>query len=218
MNHNQPSKPFFNEHSVVGEVIESSLSLAIGQCWQWDNLPTFASLVQIENNNQRIFGCVTDIRTESSDPSRKPFAYGKTEEELLAEQPQIFELLKSTFTIQIIGYQESITKTLFFQVPPQPCKIHSFIKPVDENTFAEIVSHPESLSLLFSFCDNPTRLEELLLALLCTMHKKNLLTKDFFRSFYESFAILNNNNYKRVKVFFERLEYTHKQLVKNNSI
>ncbi len=210
MNHSPLSKPSFNEHSFVGEVIESSLSLATGQCWKWNNLPTFASLVQMENNNQRIFGCVTDIRTESIDPSRKPFAYQKTEEELLEQQPQIFELLKSTFTVQIIGYQESTTKILFFQVPPQPCKIHSFIKPVDAETFTEIVSRPESLSLLFSFCDNPTRLEELLLALLCTMHKKNLLTKDFFRSFYENFAILNNNNYKRVKVFFERLEYSHR--------
>lgn len=214
MNQLQNNKASFNETSFVGEVIESSLSLTIGQCWKWNNLPTFASLVEMENNNQRIFGCVSDIRTESTDPSRKPFAYQKTEDELLAQQPQIFELLKSTFSVQIIGFQDTTTKNLFFQVPPQPCKIHSFIKPVDETTFAAIVSHPESLSLLFSFCDNPTRLEELLLALLCTMHKRNLLTKDFFRSFYENFAILNNNNYKRVKVFFERLEYTHKQLEK----
>ena len=213
---NQPNKVSFNENSFIGEVIESSLSAAIGQCWRWNNLPTFASLIELENNNQRIFGCVTDIRTESTDPSRKPFAYQKTEEELLSQQPQIFELLKSTFTIQILGYQEATSKSMFFQVPPQPCKIHSFIRPVNEKTFAEIVSHPESFSLLFSFCDNPTRLEELLLALLCTIHRKNLLTKDFFRSFYENFAILNNNNYKRVKIFFERLEYIHKKLEKGS--
>ena len=79
------------------EVIEGSLDFFCAQCWVWDAFPRFGSLVQAKSNEFVILGCVVTIRTGSMDPMRYPFPYQKTEKELRAEQPQIFEFLKTTF-------------------------------------------------------------------------------------------------------------------------
>src|SRR5690349_14278413 len=88
------------------EVIESSLHGFLAQTWQWDNFPAFGSLVTVTSNKRTHLAIVHQIKTGSMDPIRYPFPYQKTEEELLAEQPQIFEFLKTAFSCLTIGYQE----------------------------------------------------------------------------------------------------------------
>lgn len=209
--------PLTNNHSFdvtthFAEVVESSLNHFVAQCWQWNELPTFASLVEVQSNTQLLLGCVTQIKTESSDPTRKPFAYQKTEEELLKEQPQLFELLKSTFTVHILGYKELTTNKVFYRTPSQPSKIHAFVKQASEEIFIEVFSKPHFLPMFFALQNNTTNLEELLLAILCQMHQKKLVTQEFFNMFYQNFALLNSNDYKKVKMFFDRMEYTYQQL------
>ena len=85
------------------EIIESSLQTFLGQCWQWDIMPQFGSLVIAQNGNRPLFGLVYQIQTGSMDPTRYPFAYQKTHEELRAEQPQIFEFLKTSFSCLCVG-------------------------------------------------------------------------------------------------------------------
>ncbi len=93
-----------NKHPFFAEVIESSLDHYTAQCWNWKQFPTFGSLVSIQDKELHILGIVTNIQTGSMDPSRTPFAYQKTEEELEREQPQIFAFLKTTFSVQACGY------------------------------------------------------------------------------------------------------------------
>ena len=78
------SKPF-------AEVIESSLHTWLAQSWQWDETPTFGSLVTVTTPKWTLFGLVATVQTGSLDSMRHPFPYKKTHEELLTEQPQIFE-------------------------------------------------------------------------------------------------------------------------------
>ena len=100
------SKPF-------AEIIESSLQTFLGQCWAWNKMPQFGSLVVVENGLKPIFGVVYQIQTGSMDPVRYPFPYQKTHEELLAQQPQIFEFLKTTFSCLSLGYQRKGQNPLF---------------------------------------------------------------------------------------------------------
>ena len=192
------NKPF-------GEVVESNLSNFIGQCWQWNQLPAFASLVEINSTNLKLFGCITQITTTSSDPTRKAYAYKKTEEQLLQEQPQIFEMLQSTFTVQIIAYQQLNNSKTFYLTPPQPSKIHAFVQQASRESIANIFKTPRFLHTLFSSQSNISNLDELILGLLNQMQQQNLLSKDFFDSFYQIFALLNGNDYKKTKLFFERV-------------
>jgi hypothetical protein len=68
---------------------------------------------------------IYEISTGSTELNRRPVAYGKTEEELKNEQPQIFELLRTEIKAKIVGYyDDSETRQL---VPPQPPNLHSFV-------------------------------------------------------------------------------------------
>src|SRR5579872_2541465 len=129
------------------EVIESSLTGWLAQSWRWDTFPSFGSLITIEEKKRTLFGIVHQVQTGSMDPIRYPFPYQKTEEELLREQPQIFEFLKTTFSCVTIGYQEK--GSLFYLVSPEPPKIHSFISHPPIEITKTFFSNMRYLHLLF---------------------------------------------------------------------
>ena len=72
-----------------------------------------------------VVGIVFNVFTHSIEPNRRPTAYGKTEEELRLEQPQIFELLRTEFQALVIGYLDGDESVQI--LPPQPARIHSFV-------------------------------------------------------------------------------------------
>lgn len=89
------------------EVIISSLQQWTAQSWQWNVRPDFASLMVVQDGNRTIFGLVQSIQTGSWQTERAPFPYQKTEEELLRDQPHIFEFLQTTFTCLTVGHVNS---------------------------------------------------------------------------------------------------------------
>src|SRR5438105_1903017 len=115
-----------HETKAFAEIIESSLQGWVAQSWQWDYFPPFGSLVSVEQGKRTYIGLVHQVKTGSIDPVRAPFAYQKTEAELLRDQPQIFEFLKTTFSCLSLGYQED--GKLFYTLAPEPTKIHTFVK------------------------------------------------------------------------------------------
>ena len=198
MNNSKVYSDFF------AEVIESSLDNFLAQCWQWDFFPEFGSLIQVKSENIIILGCVTQIQTGSMDPMRYPFAYQKTEEELIKEQPQIFEFLKTTFKVQILGFIKE--EKIFYTLPPKPCKIHSFIKKTDKELTTLFFNKPNFLNLLFGFSNQITNLDELLIAILQNLKIKNELTPSKLDNFCQTFSILTGNDYRRMKLFLSRIE------------
>lgn len=210
------NKPFFNDQAITqqqdktafAEVIESALDHFTAQCWEWDQFPSFGNLVTITNEPLTLIGFVTQIHTGSMDPMRYPFPYKKTEEELRAEQPQIFEFLKTTFTVQITGYanHEATTTSFFYAVPPKPTKIHSFVHNASMDTCAAFFQKPHYLNVLFSFAESIPNLDELLLAHLNNLTQRQLLTKENLEDFCENFSLLTGNDYRRLKLFLRRVE------------
>lgn len=194
------TKPF-------AEIIESSLDNFLAQSWQWDVIPNFGSLVQVETSNQSVFGIITQIQTGSMDPMRYPFPYQKTEKELIEEQPQIFEFLKTMFKVQIIGYAKIENQNRFYyHLPPKPCKIHAFVKNTPPQITKEFFSKPDYLHLLFSFSSNFTNLDELLVAILNNLATQKLLDSKKLDAFCQSFSLLTGNDYRRLKLFLKRVE------------
>lgn len=203
-----------NSHQTIqaatsfAEVIESSLDHFTAQCWQWDNFPSFGNLVTVTNNETTLIGCVTQIHTGSMDPMRYPFPYQKTEQELQAEQPQIFEFLKTTFTVQIIGYQNhsAHATTYSYLLPPKPAKIHTFVAYASMHLYASFFQKPHYLNLLFSFAHSIPNLDELLLALLHNLSQRQLLTQEHLEAFCQTFSLLTGNDYRRLKLFLSRVD------------
>ena len=184
------------------EIIESSLATWISQSWDWRTTPAFGSLVVVEHAPYILFGIVYHIQTGSMDPIRYPFAYQKTEEELLREQPQIFEFLKTTFSCVLVGYQEK--GKIFYQLPPEPPRIHSFVAHASTMQYKHFFAHEQYLHVLFNISSTINNLDELLLALLKTMRAMNCITERSTEKFLETFSLLTGNDYRRMKLFLQR--------------
>jgi hypothetical protein len=190
--------------SHFGEVLESSLYTWLGQSWQWDYFPPFGSMVTITSNNRILFGIVYQMQTSSIDPTRYPVAYQKTEQELLQEQPQIFEFLHTTFSCLSVGYLEN--SQLYYQIAPEPPKIHSFIKHASPEDIKHFFSDIRFLHLLFSHANQVLNLDELLLALLKQLLEQNILTSAYCAHFIATFSLLAGNDYRRLRFFLQRVQ------------
>ena len=201
----QTNKTYFAEtqQTCFAEILESSISSWQAQSWQWDNIPEFGSLVTATSNGRTIFGVIYDIKTGPIDPIRQPVAYQKTEEELLQEQPQIFEFLTTSFSSIAIGYLEN--GKILYNLPPQPPKMHTFVGHATTQQYEQCFASEQFLHLL---CNSalPLNLQELLLAVIKHQINHGTLTKKRLNTFIESFFMLNKNNYLQTKMFISRLQ------------
>ena len=192
-----------NNNLFFAEITEGNLSEWTGQCWKWDNMPTFGSLLITTNDSLEIFGIVHSIKTGSSDPMRTPMPYQKTEAELLLEQPQIFEFLQTTFTCVTIGYRQN--NRIFYHLPGKPPKIHAFVSNATTQQYAQIFSNNQFLHLLFNLSSQVSNIDELLLALFKNIQEKKCLNKNTFHDFIETLSTLYKNDYYKLKIFLNRL-------------
>lgn len=186
------------------EITESSLLAATGQSWQWDTPPAFGSLVSIDAGSHSLIGVVSHIQTGSHDPLRYPFTYQKTEEELRAEQPQIFEFLRTTFTINIVGYTRN--DQLLFVTPPHPAKIHSFVAPCASAHAESFFKTTGFLGMLWNHHASLPNFDELLLALMINHWDLTFSRKQFTVELFEQFSLLSGNDYRRLKLLLARVE------------
>ena len=185
--------------------MESSLQTFVAQCWQWDTMPQFGSLVTVQDGKRTIFALVYQIQTGSMDPVRYPFPYKKTHEELLAEQPQIFEFLKTNFSCIALGYSQN--GRVFHLMPPEPPKIHSFVSLASAEQYKEFMAKNGYLPLIFSFSGPIGNLDELLLAILKNQAQLgDGLKPEKMADFIETYSMLTGNDYRRLKLFLQRAQ------------
>jgi hypothetical protein len=193
------------KNEAFAEVIESSLTGWTAQSWQWNRFPTFGSLVTIETKDRTLFGLVYQTHTGSMDPTRYPFPYQKTEAELLEEQPQIFEFLKTTFLSMTVGYKQQGNIT--YLVAPEPPHIHAFVQEAPSTEAAQFFSNEQFLYLLFGNATS-INIDELLLAILKSQKNQGILTKERLNRYIETYALLIGNDYRRLKFFAHRTQHS----------
>ena len=181
-------------NSHFAEIIESSLQEWKAQCWKWDNFPNFGSLVKIETKTKTVYGIVHQIQTGSMDPTRYPFPYQKTEAELLKEQPQIFEFLKTTFSCVTLGYKEK--EKIFYLLSPKPPKIHTFVESVSDEESKIFFSSQKYLHLLFGLSNQVFNLDELILAMINQQIKINAFKNEKMNEFIDTFNLLSGNDFE----------------------
>lgn len=186
------------------EVLETTITTFKAQSWKWDVIPEFGSLVTLSEKNQTIFSIVYDIVTGPQDLIRQPIAYQKTQEELLQEQPQIFEFLTTTFSCVTIGYQQE-HGILLYNLAPQPPKIHTFVNFATDQQYLQCFASEQFLHLLYNV-NLPINMQELLLAIIKQQLDRKTLKKEQLNAMVESFFILNKNNYLQTKMFLSRLQ------------
>jgi hypothetical protein len=204
-------KPDTKKHPhapAFGEIITSNLTSYMAQCWDWETLPSFGSLVCTEHNELLIYGIVTALETGSTDPNRLPFPYQKTHAELRREHPQIFEFLKTVFTASIVGHSTA-PSVLHRTLPPHPAQIHQFVRPATPQEEQLFFSSPHFLALFFNTNAGNPLLDELLITLLSTLITHDMLTPALFEDYYHTLTLLLGNDYRRLKVLLQRIETAH---------
>ena len=190
--------------TAFAEVIESSLSGWTSQSWQWNRFPIFGSLVTIETPSRTLFGLVYQTQTGSMDPTRYPFPYQKTEQELLAEQPQIFEFLKTTFMSMTVGYLDH--GHMVHLLAPEPPHIHAFVQEATKEQAVAFFSNEQYLHLIFGAAAQPINVDELLLATLKYQKPLGILTHERLKRYVQTYGLLIGNDYRRLKFFAQRTE------------
>ena len=193
-----------DHHQPFAEIIESSLHSWKGECWEWDIMPTYGSILVVENPTRKVFGVVHDITTGAVDTTRKVVAYRKTEEELKRDQPHIFHFLHTTFSCLTLGYLEQ--NEAFYQSSPEPPKIHSFISSPTYQELDLFFTHEQYIHTLFAHEQTTFSLDDMILALLQNLSEKGLLTEERFSRFIETFSLLTRNDYRRLKLFLQRAQ------------
>lgn len=193
--------------TIFAEIIKSSLYQWQGCCWEWDAAPAFGSLVTIETSEKILFGIVFQVETGSKDPARIAYAYKKSHAELKRDQPQIFEFLQTTFLCLPLGYKDKKNCSSIYQIPPEPPSIHAFIASATEEVMAEFFGNSSYLYVLFGLSSSIAYLDELLLALLKRQADSGLLTEEKVLYFIQTFSVLTGNNYQRLKLFLQRLNF-----------
>lgn len=186
------------------EVIESSLYSWLIQSWQWNITPAFGSLIIIEHQDKQLCGIVHQIQTGSMDPIRYPFPFKKTQEELLKEQPQIFEFLKTTFTCLPLGYLQK--GKAYYLLPEQPPAIHAFASLMPQELSRQFFFNNSYLQVLFSAGQNIGNLDELLLALFKQQTLLKILTPEKIQEIMQTYCLLIGNDYRRLKLFSSRVQ------------
>ena len=130
----------------VGEVIESSSTRFVAQCYSLHQPPSLGSLVTVRDGQTDILAIVCDASTVSIHPGRRPVARGMeeaTEEELYARNPQLEQLLRTLFSAQIVGHtvgdgslDTGSGEKVRQHLPAHPPKIHAFVYACDQEEMA----------------------------------------------------------------------------------
>ena len=184
-------------------MIESSLTHFKAQSWERSCVPPFGSLVVIEQTSFVFYALVHQSFTGTDGAIYAVQAYGKTEQELKREQPQIFELLKTTFTALIIAYKQD--NNIKYTCAPVPAQMHAFVREATDEEYTLFAHDHEYLSVLFGQAQH-INIDELILAFLDILQQKKITTESDLIALLRTYALLCGNDYRRMRFLAQRLQ------------
>ena len=192
-----------DKSACFAEIVESCLTYYRAQSWDYACTPAHGSLVVAEQDGLVIYALVYHSQMGTDDSVRTVHAYQKTQEELKRDQPQIFALLKTQFSVFVVGHERD--NKLYYRCAPVPASLHAFVRhaTLDEwRVFAQTVNY---IPLLFGQ-QNLFNTDELLLALVGSLKQKKLAEEAFLVELLGMCMGLCDNDYRRVRFLAQRFE------------
>ena len=189
-----------DERTHVGEVVESSTTELIAQARELHGAPSFGQFVRVEAA-MPVVGIVFNVFTHSIEPNRRPTAYGKTEEELRLEQPQIFELLRTEFQALVIGYLDGDESVQI--LPPQPAHIHSFVYLCSDEQVRAFTRTDDYLRSILNTSKIPT--DELVVAVLRHTVRAHAHAPSYLVQMGKELSRLLSDDYDRLSSIIRRV-------------
>ncbi len=133
----------------VGEVVESTSTSFVAQCYQLEGAPALGGLVRTDS--PEIYGVVGRVTTEPLDSARPVLARGEdadSEEDVVRDNPQLARLLTSRFEVFIAGHvEDGVTRQY---LPPRPPRVHSFVYACSPEEVSQFTARLDLLRLLLN--------------------------------------------------------------------
>ena len=111
----------------VGEVVETSTTGFVAQCYELYGAPPLGALVKA-GGPYPAYGVVHQVTTQGIDPTRRPVARGQeeaNEEDVYRSNPQLAHLLRTDFQAVVVGH--GAESGLRYHLPPTPPPIYAFV-------------------------------------------------------------------------------------------
>ena len=142
----------------VAEIIESSSTEFLAQCYDLEAAPALGTLVEVQSNSIKLYGVVCEVLTHSIEPGRRIVARGldvESEVEVFRRSPQLVKLLTTDFKVLLTGYRQE--DSIFHYLPPKPAPIHGFVYVCESE---EIKNFSQSLNFLNLLIDVGSSISE----------------------------------------------------------
>lgn len=154
-----------NPVTPIAEVIESSTRHIVAEVRKDHAPPSFGSWVQVETDDGTVLlGLVSHTEVGSVEPGRQAVALGRDRDELRREMPHVFELIRTTFRAQILGYRDGRTRGVRQTLPPTPASLHDFVTVCDAETVASLGAPYDYLRTLARHPDPAVPADDLIIA------------------------------------------------------
>ena len=190
----------------AGEVIEASTTDFVAQCYELYQPPPLGSLVKTRDQSVEQYGIVYNASTTSLEPGRRPIARGKdeaTEEEIYRSSPQLLKLLRSEFSVVVVGHGED--DKLCHYLPPRPARVHAFVylcAPEEVKKFSQSL---DFLNILVN-ARLPVPADELIAAALRQMGQAHDDSHAFLVAAGKELATLLSGQYNQLKSILGRIK------------
>jgi hypothetical protein len=191
--------------SRIGEIVEATTTEFIAQCYDLYELPSLGSLVKTADGETELYGIVYKAVTASIEPGRRPVVRGKNEpneEAVYNSNPQLKKLLRSEFSVIIVGYRYD--DKLYYYLPSKPAHIHGFVYSC---SVEEVKSFSTSLEFLDMILNTHLALptEEVSGAALRQMSLANEDPHRFLVNAGKKLAIFLGDDFNRLRIVLGKL-------------
>ncbi|MDB5101624.1 MAG: hypothetical protein JWM80_6045 [Cyanobacteria bacterium RYN_339] len=194
----------------IGEVIASATTHFMAQALRdpdrglsMPKAPPFGTFVRahLEDEDLDVFGLVYHVETTSIDAAHRPLALNLSRQELREQQPQIFELLRTDFSLVVTGYR--LDGRVHAGLPPTPPLVHDFVYACDAAEVVALTERLDFLRTLLTFAQAPT--DELVAACLRGAYRLRGEDRPFLLGAGRALANLLKNDYDRLNAIMGRL-------------
>ena len=189
----------------VGEVIQSTTTEIVAQCYELYQSPPLGSLVKTRDQAGETYAIVYNSTTSGIDPARQPIARGKdaaSEEEIYQSSPQLAKLLKSQFSSLLVGHRRD-GKVLQY-LPPTPPRIHAFVYQCPPEELREFSSSLAFLQIIIG-TSLPAPVDELAAAAVRQMGLAQADRHAFLVRAGKELAGLLSGDFNRLKAILGRI-------------
>ncbi|MBP0027442.1 HAS-barrel domain-containing protein [Roseofilum sp. Guam] len=206
----------------IAEVIETATSEFLAQCLEPEDLnfpmmPAFGSFVRSlgvtpersaePDTGYWVYAVVYHATTTPIDSIHRARALGLSLEQLRAEQPQIFAMLKTEFRAAIVGFEtleSAISRSRVYQhLPPRPPQIHQAVYQCHPD---EVIRFSEDFDFIRILLEIPgTPVDALIAATLRTIYQLRHTEHSWLVQAGRNLSLLLKDDYDRLRYILSQV-------------